>query len=183
MNTLALYDTALQNCRELFVRKTLDYGTAWRILRLPSLTDQIFIKAQRIRTIEEKGEQRVEDHLRDEFVGIVNYGILAMVQLHLPSDAAIELLPEQAAALYDEQAQFVRQLMLNKNHDYGDAWRSMRPSSFTDLILMKIFRVKQIEDNKGKTIVSEGLAANYADMVNYALFALVTTAMTAKPLL
>ena len=164
-DTSAQYDQAIQKCVDLFKKKTHDYGTAWRILRPSSLTDQIFIKAQRIRTIEEKGE--------DEFVGIINYSLMALIQLELPSDAPLELEVENAISLYTEQARITKELMMNKNHDYGEAWRDMRVSSFTDLILMKILRIKQIEDNSGKTLVSEGIDSGFRDMINYAVFALI----------
>ena len=172
-DTSAQYDQAIQKCVDLFKKKTHDYGTAWRILRPSSLTDQIFIKAQRIRTIEEKGESKVGEGIEDEFVGIINYSLMALIQLELPSDAPLELQAENAIALYTEQAQITKELMLNKNHDYGEAWREMRVSSFTDLILMKILRIKQIEDNSGKTLVSEGIDSGFRDMINYAVFALI----------
>ena len=172
-DTSAQYDQAIQKCVDLFKKKTHDYGTAWRILRPSSLTDQIFIKAQRIRTIEEKGESKVGEGIEDEFVGIINYSLMALIQLELPSDAPLELQAENAIALYTEQAQITKELMMNKNHDYGEAWREMRVSSFTDLILMKILRIKQIEDNSGKTLVSEGLDSGFRDMINYAVFALI----------
>jgi hypothetical protein len=172
-DTSAQYDQAIQKCVDLFQKKTHDYGTAWRILRPSSLTDQIFIKAQRIRTIEEKGESKVGEGIEDEFVGIINYSLMALIQLELPSDAPLELEPEKAVSLYKEQAQITKDLMMNKNHDYGEAWRDMRVSSFTDLILMKILRIKQIEDNAGKTLVSEGIDSGFRDMINYAVFALI----------
>ena len=172
-DTSAQYDQAIQKCVDLFKKKTHDYGTAWRILRPSSLTDQIFIKAQRIRTIEEKGESKVGEGIEDEFVGIINYSLMALIQLELPSDAPLELQAENAIALYTEQAQITKELMMNKNHDYGEAWRDMRVSSFTDLILMKILRIKQIEDNAGKTLVSEGIDSGFRDMINYAVFALI----------
>ena len=172
-DTSAQYDQAIQKCVDLFKKKTHDYGTAWRILRPSSLTDQIFIKAQRIRTIEEKGESKVGEGIEDEFVGIINYSLMALIQLELPSDAPLELQAENAIALYTEQAQITKELMMNKNHDYGEAWREMRVSSFTDLILMKILRIKQIEDNSGKTLVSEGIDSGFRDMINYAVFALI----------
>jgi hypothetical protein len=172
-DTSAQYDQAIQKCVDLFKKKTHDYGTAWRILRPSSLTDQIFIKAQRIRTIEEKGESKVGEGIEDEFVGIINYSLMALIQLELPSNAPLELQAENAIALYTEQAQITKELMLNKNHDYGEAWRDMRVSSFTDLILMKILRIKQIEDNSGKTLVSEGIDSGFRDMINYAVFALI----------
>ena len=172
-DTSAQYDQAIQKCVDLFKKKTQDYGTAWRILRPSSLTDQIFIKAQRIRTIEEKGESKVGEGIEDEFVGIINYSLMALIQLELPSDAPLELQAENAIALYTEQAQITKELMMNKNHDYGEAWRDLRVSSFTDLILMKILRIKQIEDNAGKTLVSEGIDSGFRDMINYAVFALI----------
>ena len=172
-DTSAQYDQAIQKCVDLFKKKTHDYGTAWRILRPSSLTDQIFIKAQRIRTIEEKGESKVGEGIEDEFVGIINYSLMALIQLELPSDAPLELQAENAIALYTEQAQITKELMMNKNHDYGEAWRDMRVSSFTDLILMKILRIKQIEDNSGETLVSEGIDSGFRDMINYAVFALI----------
>lgn len=172
-DTSAQYDQAIQKCVDLFKKKTHDYGTAWRILRPSSLTDQIFIKAQRIRTIEEKGESKVGEGIEDEFVGIINYSLMALIQLELPSDAPLELQAENAISLYIEQARITKELMMNKNHDYGEAWRDMRVSSFTDLILMKILRIKQIEDNSGKTLVSEGIDSGFRDMINYAVFALI----------
>jgi len=172
-DTSAQYDQAIQKCVDLFKKKTHDYGTAWRILRPSSLTDQIFIKAQRIRTIEEKGESKVGEGIEDEFVGIINYSLMALIQLELPSYAPLELEAENAINLYKEQAKITKELMMNKNHDYGEAWRDMRVSSFTDLILMKILRIKQIEDNSGKTLVSEGIDSGFRDMINYAVFALI----------
>lgn len=171
--TLKQYDAALEKCRDIFFKKTADYGTAWRILRPKSLTDQIFIKAQRIRTIEETGENKVGEDVQDEFVGIVNYCIMAQIQLDLTDADGMELPAEKAVELYESKAVLTRDLMIRKNHDYGEAWRDMRVSSLTDLILMKILRIRQIEDNKGKTIMSEGIDANYMDMMNYALFALI----------
>lgn len=175
-HTLKQYDEALGKCRDIFHKKTNDYGTAWRILRPKSLTDQIFIKAQRIRTIEETGENKVGEGVGDEYVGIVNYCIMALVQLDLGSGQELELPVERAAELYEAKAQQARDLMIKKNHDYGEAWRDMRVSSLTDLILMKILRTRQIEDNQGKTLISEGIDANYLDMINYALFALIRVA-------
>ena len=171
--TLAQYDTVAAQCRELFVQKTKDYGTAWRILRPSSLTDQLLIKARRIRQIEETGEQAVADKVDDEYIGLVNYSLMALIQLALPADAPMELPPQYAADLYDQNLSEVRALMIRKNTDYGEVWRDMRRSSLTDLILMKLLRVKQIEDNAGKTLVSEGLEANYQDIINYAIFALI----------
>lgn len=173
-NTLLQYQRAFDQCRDVFTKKTSDYGTAWRILRPTSLTDQIFIKAQRIRTIEQAKTQMVSDDIRGEFIGIVNYCIMALIQLSLPAhNTNLDLPVEQALQFYNQQVAMTQTLMQQKNHDYGEAWRSMRVSSFTDLILMKILRVKQIEDNDGNTIVSEGVAANYQDMINYAIFALI----------
>ncbi len=166
------YDQVISVCRELFSKKMSDYGTAWRILRPQSLTDQIYIKAQRIRSIEEKGVSRVDEGIRPEFIGIINYCIMGLIQLELgPSDE--ELPAHETLELYDGYFQQAKKLMMDKNHDYGEAWRNMRISSYTDLILMKIKRTKQIEDNLGKTLVSEGIDANYMDMINYAVFALI----------
>jgi len=167
------YNQELSKCRSLFKDKTSDYGTAWRILRTSSLTDQIFIKAQRIRTLQESEENLVGEDIQGEFVGIVNYGIMALIQLSLKADESLDLPLNKTMTLYDNYAQKTLELMLKKNHDYGEAWRDMRVSSLCDLILMKLLRVKQIEDNNGETIVSEGLDANYQDMINYAIFALI----------
>ncbi len=174
--TLVQYDDALQKCQEIFLKKTKDYGTAWRILRPKSLTDQIFIKAQRIRTIEETGENRVGEGVVDEYVGIVNYCIMAQLQLEMGASDEQDLAFEKTEMLYNEKAKIARELMIKKNTDYGEAWRDMRVSSLTDLILMKILRTRQIEDNDGETLISEGLDANYLDMMNYALFALIRLA-------
>lgn len=167
------YTNVINVCRELFSKKTSDYGTAWRILRPSSLTDQLFIKAQRIRTVQETGENRVGETIEDEFVAIVNYCVMAIIQLTEKELTELELPAKQAVELYDKYAQVAFELMEMKNHDYGEAWRDMRVSSLTDLILQKILRVKQIEDNNGATIVSEGIDANYYDMMNYAIFALI----------
>jgi hypothetical protein len=167
------YDSAIQICRDLFSKKTKDYGTAWRILRTKSLTDQIFIKAQRIRTLEEKGTSKVGEGIVDEFIGILNYSVMGLIQMELSADAPLEMDPEAAIALYDKEVNITKDLMMNKNHDYGEAWRDMRVSSFTDLILMKLLRIKQIEDNEGKTLVSEGIDSGYRDMINYSVFALI----------
>lgn len=153
-----------------------DYGTAWRNLRPTSLTDQIFIKAQRVKSIEEKGTQKIQDDIKGEYIGIINYCIIALIQLELTNDTRIDLPFEEVADLYTKYASQTKQLMEDKNHDYGEAWRDMRLSSLTDLILMKVFRVKQIEDNKGQTIISEGVDANYMDMINYSVFALIKLA-------
>jgi len=166
------YDHIISICREVFVKKMKDYGTAWRILRPSSMTDQIFIKAQRIRNIEEKGVAKIEEGARSEFIGIINYCAMALIQLELGAQEE-ELPQERAAALYLANLEQAKRLMLDKNHDYGEAWRQMRISSFTDLILMKIKRTKQIEDNQGQTLISEGVDANYMDMINYAVFALI----------
>ena len=171
--TLEAYDRILARCLQLFQDKTADYGTAWRILRPASLTDQIFIKANRIRTLQENGVARVDEGVESEFIGIINYGLMAQVQCGLPDDAPLELPVDAAVAAYRKAAEETRSLMIDKNHDYGEAWRDMRVSSLTDLILMKVLRVKQIEDNAGQTRVSEGVEANYMDMVNYAFFALI----------
>ena len=167
------FDAVIQTCRELFTKKTKDYGTAWRILRLPSLTDQIFIKAQRIRSLQQNEVRKVDEGEQSEFIGIINYAIMALIQLDKGVAEQPDLEEKQAIALYDEQVQVAKSLMENKNHDYGEAWRDMRVSSLTDLILQKLLRVKQIEDNKGATLVSEGIDANYQDIINYAVFALI----------
>src|SRR5690554_2102753 len=167
------YNDQIERCRELFINKMHDYGSAWRILRLPSLTDQIFIKAQRIRGLQQNNEQKIQEDEATEFIGIVNYSIMALIQLKMGVVDQPDLLLEKATQLYDEQVAETKQLMLDKNHDYGEAWRDMRISSLTDLILQKLLRIKQIENNQGKTRVSEGIGANYQDMVNYAVFALI----------
>lgn len=171
--TVIEYREVISACKALFEKKTRDYGTAWRILRLPSITDQIFIKAQRIRSIQDKGAQKVGDPIRDEFVGIINYCVIAMIQMRLGESDNMDLKFEELERLYDEAATETFELLQNKNHDYGEAWREMRVTSITDIILMKILRVKQIEDNAGKTLVSEGVRANYQDMINYSVFALI----------
>jgi hypothetical protein len=171
--TLEQFREVVRRCRDLFLKKTADYGTAWRILRPASITDQLYIKALRIRSIEEKGEQKVADSVDSEFVGLVNYCVLALIQLELPVDAALELEAQKVAELYDRHIAENIRLLQAKNHDYGEAWRLMRVGSMTDLILQKILRIKQIEDNAGQTLVSEGLEANYRDIVNYAVFALI----------
>lgn len=171
--TEAQYDSVIAECRDLYTKKGKDYGTAWRILRLPSLTDQIFIKAQRIRSIEDKGTQKVADGIRGEFIGILNYSLMALIQMEKGVAEQPDMNVEEAAEAYDEQANKAKELMMAKNHDYGEAWRDMRVSSFTDLILQKLLRIKQIEDNSGLTLVSEGIDANYYDMVNYSVFALI----------
>lgn len=167
------YKEVIARCKELFRKKTLDYGTAWRILRLPSLTDQIFIKAQRVRSIQEKRGQKISDPIVDEFVGIVNYCLIALIQISLAEDERMEIPFAELEPLYDHWTEATKGLLENKNHDYGEAWRDMRVSSMTDIVLMKLFRVKQIEDNQGQTLVSEGIEANYQDMINYAVFCLI----------
>lgn len=171
--TVNEYKAVIKECRKLFIDKTVDYGTAWRILRLPSITDQIFIKAQRIRSIQEKGTQKIEEGISSEFIGIINYCVIALMQLELSDDPSMEIPAEKVGQLYDKHIQETLDLLLKKNHDYGEAWREMRVSSITDIILMKLLRVKQIEDNKGKTKVSEGVEANYQDMINYSVFSLI----------
>ena len=166
------YDHAVNECRELFVNKTRDYGTSWTVLRPVSIVDQIFIKGQRIRTIQEKQKQKIGDNIRSEFIGIVNYGIIGLIQLRYQPDAN-ELSPALTGQWYDAMIAECRSVMLDKNHDYGEAWRSMSQESFADLILMKLMRIRQIISNEGKTLVSEGIDANFTDIVNYSLFALI----------
>jgi len=172
-NTSQEFDSVIAVCKSLFIKKTKDYGTAWRILRLSSITDQLFIKAQRIRTLEEKKVSKVGEGIVPEYIGIINYCVIAMMQLDMGEKDPQELKLETVETLFDKKVQETKDLMLAKNHDYGEAWRDMRVSSLTDLILMKIFRVKQIEDNLGETVASEGVNANYQDMLNYAVFALI----------
>ncbi|MBI9040478.1 DUF1599 domain-containing protein [Lutibacter sp.] len=167
------YDEVIEKCRTLYSNKLKDYGSAWRILRLPSLTDQIFIKAQRIRQLQENSTRKVDEGEVSEFIGIINYSVMALIQLERGVVEQPDLAMDEAVKLYDKHVSITKKLMEDKNHDYGEAWRDMRVSSLTDLILQKLLRVKQIEDNKGKTIVSEGIDANYQDMINYAVFALI----------
>ena len=171
-STESEYQEIIQYCQDLFAKKNKDYGTSWRILRIPSLTDQIFIKAQRIRTIQEKGMQKVDEDVSSEFIGIINYCVMALIQI-----ASIEHKQEindtELTALYNQQVNEVKELLFNKNHDYGEAWRDMRVSSMTDIILMKLLRIKQIEDNQGLTLVSEGVKAGYQDIINYSVFCLI----------
>lgn len=167
------FDKAIQVCRDVYSKKLKDYGAAWRIMRPCSITDQIFIKANRIRTLETKGDHRVDEGIQPELIGIVNYAIIGMIQLSKGFADGDDISVDEALRLYDEYMQKTRTLMLAKNHDYDEAWRSMRTTSYTDLILMKIYRTKQIESNNGKTIISEGIEANYMDMVNYAIFGLI----------
>ena len=172
-NTSHQYDSVVEQCRNLFTKKMSDYGSAWRILRLPSLTDQIFIKAQRIRQLQQNTTRKVDEGEVSEFIGIINYSVMALIQLEKGVVEQPDLAIDEAIELYDKHIAITKQLMEDKNHDYGEAWRDMRVSSLTDLILQKLLRVKQIEDNRGKTIVSEGIDANYQDMINYAVFALI----------
>ena len=172
-NTSKEYDAVVQVCQDLFSKKMKDYGCAWRILRLPSLTDQIFIKAQRIRGLQQNAVQKVDEGAASEFVGIINYCVMALIQIEKGVVEQPDLSFAEAVALYEGKIAKTKQLMLDKNHDYGEAWRDMRVSSLTDLILQKLLRVKQIEDNAGHTLVSEGIDANYQDMINYAIFALI----------
>ena len=167
------YNEVIDTCRSLFQKKMKDYGSAWRILRLPSLTDQIFIKAQRIRGLQQNRQQRVDEGQVSEFIGIINYCIMALVQLEKGVVEQPDIVLEEALELYDQKIATTKQLMMDKNHDYGEAWRDMRVTSLTDLIIQKLLRVKQIEDNQGKTLVSEGIDANYQDMINYAVFAMI----------
>lgn len=171
--TVGEYKQVIKACKDIFLKKTQDYGTAWRVLRLPSITDQIFIKAQRIRSIQEKGTQKVNDDISGEFIGIINYCVIALIQMNLTEEDAMEMEVSQLEPLYDSHVKATMELLMNKNHDYGEAWRDMRVASITDIILMKLFRVKQIEDNEGKTIISEGIDANYMDMINYAVFCMI----------
>ncbi len=167
------YDEVIEKCRSLYTKKLKDYGSAWRILRLPSLTDQIFIKAQRIRQLQQNSTRKVDEGEVSEFVGIINYAVMALIQLEKGVVEQPDISNDEALELYDKHIVFTKKLMEDKNHDYGEAWRDMRVNSLTDLILQKLLRVKQIEDNEGKTIVSEGIDANYQDMINYAVFALI----------
>lgn len=172
-DTSKQYDAIIETCKSLFAKKMSDYGSAWRILRLPSLTDQIFIKAQRIRSLQQNAIRKVDEGEASEFIGIINYSIMALIQLDKGVVEQPDLSVDEAIKLYSEKVAITKKLMEDKNHDYGEAWRDMRVSSLTDLILQKLLRVKQIEDNNGKTLVSEGIDANYQDMINYAVFALI----------
>ncbi len=167
------YDKVIDACKSIFINKSKDYGTSWRIMRLSSVTDQIFIKAQRIRTIEEKGTQKVGDDIETEYRGIVNYCIMGLIQMELNTSSELDLATEQLTMLYDAQVLSTKKLMEDKNHDYGEVWRDMRISTFTDILLVRLLRIKQIEDNNGQTIMSEGIGANLQDMINYAVFALI----------
>ncbi len=172
-NTIKQYDSVIDICRELFHKKMKDYGSAWRILRLASLTDQIFIKAQRIRELQKNSVRKIDEGQSDEFIGIINYSIMALIQIEKGVSEEPDIDLEESLILYNKISENTKNLMLDKNHDYGEAWREMRVSSLTDLILQKLLRIKQIEDNSGKTLVSEGIDANYSDIINYAVFALI----------
>ena len=167
------YDTAIKNCEDIFIKKTKDYGTSWRVYRMISVVDQIYIKAKRIRNIQEKKLQKIDDDLISEFKGIVNYGIIGLIQLDLQNDETEDLDVDVAKKMYDEKIEIAKRLMEDKNHDYGEAWREMSQESFADLILAKVLRIKQILNNEGKTLVSEGIDANLYDIINYAVFALI----------
>jgi hypothetical protein len=167
------YDQAIASCKDIFIQKTLDYGTSWRVLRTISIVDQLFIKAQRIRTIQQKGVQRVGDDVSSEFKGIVNYGVIGLIQLQLKEIAVEDLPAEKVSDLFDEKVMVARRIMEDKNHDYGEAWREMSQESFVDLILMKLMRIRQILSNDGKTIASEGIDSNFIDIINYSVFALI----------
>jgi len=167
------FEAVIRICKNIFEAKMKDYGSSWRILRTPSLTDQIYIKANRIRSIEDKGTQKINEGIIPEFIGIVNYSVIALIQIELGDDDKLELSTEEALKLYDHHIYKAKKLRENKNHDYGEAWRNMRIGSLTDIILMKLLRIKQIENNRGKTFVSEGVDANYLDIINYSIFALI----------
>lgn len=167
------YRQVIKKCQDIFEKKNRDYGSSWRILRLSSITDQLFIKAQRIRTLQEKGVRRIDEGIEPEFIGIINYCVIALIQAKLPLDAPIELPNDSLSTLYSEEINETMQLLFDKNHDYGEAWREMRVSSMTDIILMKLLRIKQIEDNNGKTLISEGVKSGYQDIINYAVFCLI----------
>jgi len=173
VNTSQQYDETIQTCKDIFLKKAADYGTAWRVLRTISIVDQIFIKAQRIRTIQQKGQQKIEEGVAAEFKGIINYAVIGLLQLQLPEEEEQELALPLLEQLYDREISRTKSLMQDKNHDYGEAWRSMSQESFVDLILMKLQRIRQILENDGKTLISEGIDANYQDIINYAVFALI----------
>jgi hypothetical protein len=173
MSTIQQYDSAVQSCKDIFLKKTKDYGTSWRVYRIISIADQIYIKAKRIRTIQELGEQKIGDDIRSEFKGILNYAIIGLIQLGIKNDDVEELPVSEVERLYTEQADIAKKLMLDKNHDYGEAWREMSQESFADLTLAKLLRIKQIIANKGQTLISEGIDANFYDIINYAAFALI----------
>ena len=173
VNTDQQYDNAVRKCREIFLRKTKDYGTSWRVYRTISIADQIYIKAKRIRNIQEKGVQKIDDDITGEFKGILNYAVIGLIQLDIHDDEVEDLPLEEVIQMYDEKISKAKKLMEDKNHDYGEAWRNMSQESFVDIILAKILRIKQIVQNEGKTLVSEGIDANYYDILNYAVFALI----------
>jgi Nucleotide modification associated domain 1 len=172
-DTLRQYENAVKGCRDIFLKKTADYGTSWRVLRMISILDQLYIKAKRIRTIQEKGSQRVGEDIRGEFQAIVNYGVIGLIQLDMKVEEVEDLSMDKTATFYDDKISFVKKIMENKNHDYGEAWREMSQESFVDLILMKLQRMRQILANEGKTLISEGIDANLTDIINYAIFALI----------
>ncbi len=171
--TTTQFDMVIRECKDIFLAKMKDYGTAWRVLRTESITDQIYIKANRIRSIQTKGTQLISENEKSEFIGIVNYSVIALIQLELGHSEELNMDKDEVEKLYDKYVATAKGLMFNKNHDYDEAWRNMRINSLTDIILMKLLRVKQIEDNKGMTNISEGVDANYLDMINYAVFALI----------
>lgn len=173
MSTDSQYDKAVDTCKDIFIKKTIDYGTSWRVLRMISIVDQIFIKAQRIRTIQEKQTQKINDDIESEFAGMVNYGIIGLVQMELGTSLVEEMEVGKVSAFYDQKVAIAKSLMKDKNHDYGEAWRDMSQESFADLILVKLLRIRQILANDGKTIISEGIDANLLDIINYSLFALI----------
>lgn len=173
MSTLDQYQSVISSCKDIFLNKARDYGTSWRVYRTISIVDQIYIKAWRIRQIQDTGVQKVADSVESEFAAMVNYGLMALIQLTLGKETKIDLSLAESERYYDEQANVVRELMLQKNHDYGEAWRVMSQESFVDLILTKLLRIKQILNNDGKTLVSEGIDANFSDIVNYSIFALI----------
>ena len=173
MDTINQYQDAVKNCRDIFIKKVQDYGTSWRVLRMISIVDQIYIKAQRIRTIQELKQQKIADDITGEFKGIVNYAVIALIQIDKGTYAVEDLSPDEAGKLYDEKILLAKKLMEDKNHDYGEAWRDMSQQSFVDLILVKLLRIKQILSNDGKTLISEGIDANFTDIINYSIFALI----------
>lgn len=172
-DTSKQYDKVIDSCKDIFIKKSADYGTSWRVLRTISVVDQLFIKAQRIRTIQQKGTQRIDDNIAAEFQGIINYGVIGLIQLQLPASEKEEIPLDELTILYNKQINIAKKLMLDKNHDYGEAWRDMSQESFVDLILVKLQRIKQILANEGRTLISEGIDANYLDIINYAVFALI----------
>ena len=176
MNTNSQYDVAVNTCKDIFIKKTKDYGTSWRVLRMISIVDQIFIKAQRIRTIQEVKQQKIADDIAGEFKGMLNYAVIALIQIDKGNYMVEDLAADEVTKLYDEKITVARTLMENKNHDYGEAWRDMSQESFVDLILVKLLRIKQIITNDGRTLLSEGIDANFIDIINYSVFALIMIA-------